>query len=108
MCGGEAEPDKMGRSQAAYDSPRQKLARSPRGRFSDAAKHDTVVFFPFLPFFLELAAAALFLVDMKRGRSSEMLRPAALSASTILYFFHPVPVLCFFQSCLPPSITLLL
>lgn len=40
-----AEPDQMGCSQAAYDSPRQKLARSPRGRSSDAAKHDTVVFF---------------------------------------------------------------
>lgn len=86
-----AEPDKMGLSQAAYDSPRQKLARSPRGRSSDAAKHDTVVFF--LPFFLELAVAAQLLADMKRSRrrsSSEKLRPAAPSASTILIFHHPV------------------
>ncbi|KAL7382782.1 hypothetical protein ABVT39_027536 [Epinephelus coioides] len=57
----------MGRSQAAYDSPHQNLAQSPRGRSSDAAKHDTVVF-SFLPFFLELAAAAFLLADMKRSR----------------------------------------
>lgn len=47
MRGGWAEPDKMGRSQAASDSPRQELARSPGGRSSDAAKHDTVVVFHF-------------------------------------------------------------
>lgn len=40
-----AEPNRMGRSQVAYDSPRQKLARSLPGRSSDASKHDTVVFF---------------------------------------------------------------
>lgn len=47
-----AQPNKMGRSQAAYDSPRQKLARSPRGRPSDAAKHDTAeLFFFYFSFF---------------------------------------------------------
>lgn len=98
-----AQPNKMGRSQAAYDSPRQKLARSPRGRPSDAAKHDTAELFFLLFFFLfcELAAAALFLVDGKRGChrcSDEKLGPAAPSASTLLTFPRPI---CFLQLCFP-------
>lgn len=62
-----AEPEKMGCSQAASDSQRQKLARSSQGRCNDAAKHHTGFVFGFFPsLLLELAAASLFSTKKKK------------------------------------------
>lgn len=85
-----AEPDQMGCSQAAYDSPRQKLAQSPRGRSSDAAKHDTVVFFVF---FFPFSFFFLFFRSWQRHRcSSSTWSEAAIAAR----------IKCFgLQLCLP-------
>lgn len=58
-------------------------------------------FLLFFFLFCELAAAALFLVDGKRGChrcSDEKLGPAAPSASTLLTFPRPI---CFLQLCFP-------
>lgn len=128
MRGGWAEPDKMGRSQAASDSPRQELARSPGGRSSDAAKHDTVVVFHFSSLSLSrrcssstrssaVLFSSIFLCSFKLSYSVHLsVSPPTLSPFPftvnlrypLLLFLHLVLYVCSLPSSFTSSYTLFL
>lgn len=87
----------MGRSQAAYDSPRQKLAQSPQGRSSDAAKHDTVVIF--FSFFFFLFSSFFWSWQLQHFSSgSEAAFAAQIKCSSLqlclhlLFLLSPLPI----------------